>query len=125
MKEDRIIVAGTGHRPDKLGGYNKETYFKVKGVADLWLCENLHRVSHVISGMALGWDIALAHAAQEYEIPVIAAIPFKGQELAWPTKSQEFYHWILSKCSDVRIISEEQTTWAYGTGRSSEVLGIA
>ncbi len=53
------------------------------------------RASKVIVGMALGTDIIAARAALSMDIPVIAAIPFKGQELKWKKKSQILYHKIL------------------------------
>ena len=42
----------------------------------------------VISGMALGWDTALAVAARQEGIPYVAALPFPGQARRWPEASQ-------------------------------------
>ena len=47
----------------------------------------------------------MANIAINLNIPLIAAIPFKGQELAWPTKSQTQYHKLLSKASEVVTVS--------------------
>ena len=56
--------------------------------------------SEVISGMALGWDMALAQAAINLGIPFIAAVPFIGQENMWIKKTQEYYKELLSKHAD-------------------------
>lgn len=100
-----MIIAGTGHRPNKLGGYSLNIRLKLKYLAK----DNLmrYKASKVISGMALGWDTALAEAALELNLPLIAAIPFKGQELRWPKESQDLYNDILSKAREVKYISEE------------------
>lgn len=106
-----MIVAGTGHRPDKLGGYSDEAYNKLKKIANIALWNiglNLSKDAEykVISGMALGWDQALCEAAIELNIPVIAAVPFKGQEDAWFKASKDKYQDLLSKCSEIVIVSD-------------------
>jgi len=55
-----------------------------------------YRPRQVISGMALGTDTIFALTALEKEIPVLAAIPFKGQEKSWPEHVQERYWKILN-----------------------------
>lgn len=92
-------VAGTGHRPDKLGGYGKDVRIKLKRVATKSL--ELLQPTEVMSGMALGWDTALAEAALELGIPLTAAVPFKGQEGRWPQESKDRYFYLLSQASSV------------------------
>lgn len=99
-----MIVAGSGHRPEKVGGYSKEAQEVLVKIARDWLVR--HNVSRVITGMALGWDQALAQAAQRLAIPFVAAIPFKGQESAWPKESQALYHRILEDAYDIVYVSE-------------------
>lgn len=94
-----MIIAGTGHRPNKLGGYSPEATRKLYNIAHTWLTDN--KPSHVISGMALGWDMALANAAISCAIPFTAAIPFEGQESMWPKASQDFYNHLLSKANTI------------------------
>lgn len=100
-----MIVAGTGHRPNKLGGYGLDAKLKLVGLANDWLEAN--KPTKVISGMALGWDVALAVAALQLGIPLVAAIPFKGQELAWPSSSQKDYNDVLREASEIVYVSEE------------------
>jgi uncharacterized phage-like protein YoqJ len=99
MREIDMIIAGTGHRPNKLGGYSP---LAVKKVTDLALsCLQEYAPSLVISGMALGWDSALAYAALELQIPLTCAIPFIGQEKMWPASSQKWYHETLARATTV------------------------
>ena len=97
-----MIIAGTGHRPDKLGGYTPEAWLRLRTFAVSQL--KIINPTHVISGMALGWDQALANAAIILEIPWTAAIPFIGQESAWPQKSQDFYHTLLKRATTQEIV---------------------
>lgn len=99
-----MVIAGTGHRPDKLGGYTNQVHLNLVEVAETALKQI--SVTSVISGMAMGWDMALAQAAINLGIPLIAAVPFKGQEQAWFEKTQKYYKYLLSKASEVVIVSE-------------------
>lgn len=105
-----VTVAGTGHRPDKTGGYGPRAYDRLQGVIIPWLEEN--KPECVISGMALGWDQALADCAIWMQIPLIAAIPFKGQERKWPLESQQNYQRILNQATTIKIVCEgEYVSW--------------
>lgn len=64
------------------------------------------RPVEVISGMAIGWDQAVTQAALELEIPVIAAIPFTGQELRWPSESQIKYRHLVDRARERHVISD-------------------
>lgn len=90
-----MVVAGTGHRPNKLGGYSKEAFKKLVDIAEKALRQV--KVTEVISGMALGWDMALAQASINLNIPFIAAVPFKGQEIKWNKEIQIYYQELLEK----------------------------
>jgi uncharacterized phage-like protein YoqJ len=100
-----MIVAFTGHRPDKLGGYKlpNPTYIKVCRDIDLLLKEL--NPEKVISGMALGVDQWAANIAYKLGIPFVAAIPFEGQELAWPEASQKTYRVLRKLASEEIIVS--------------------
>ena len=99
-----MVVAGTGHRPNKLGGYSLEAFIKLESIAQRWLLEN--KPTKVISGMALGWDQALASAAIKCNIPFIAAIPFIGQESKWNYNSKRFYNELLDYADDIIYCSD-------------------
>ena len=106
-----MIIAGTGHRPNKLGGYSDVAFDALCEIIHDWLDEN-PRVEKIISGMALGWDMALADTAVVRGIPLVAAVPFVGQERMWPDKSKRIYQELLSGASEVVVVSEgEYAPW--------------
>lgn len=97
-----IILAATGHRPDKLGGYdNQLAQTALVRVAMDELREI--RPAWVLSGMALGWDQAIAQAAIELQIPLAAVIPCAGQESRWPGVAQDYYQ-RLRQCASWEIV---------------------
>lgn len=99
-----MILAATGHRPDKLGGFTPAVRMQLLKVAMAHL--ELRRPAAVISGMALGWDQAWAMAAATLNIPFIAAVPFAGQEAVWPAGSQDTYRVLLGLASEVVTVSQ-------------------
>lgn len=99
------VVAAAGHRPDKLqGGHSLVTRRALGAVA----VQHLHynRPTRVISGMAQGWDQAVAGACVTLGIPFIAAVPFEGQEQVWPAEAQERYFRLLGHAEEVVYVSE-------------------
>ena len=99
-----MIICGTGHRPNKLGGYSDEAFAVLAKAARGWLKEN--KPTLVISGMALGWDQALAVAAIRLKIPVHAYVPCKNHPSRWPQSSQVLYAKILSRCEKVVMVTD-------------------
>jgi uncharacterized phage-like protein YoqJ len=101
-----MIIAFTGHRPDKLGGYKlpNPTYIKVCREIDSLLREL--RPDNIITGMALGIDQWAASVAHKLGIPFVAAIPFEGQEKAWPLKSQRTYRLLRRLAVEEVIVCE-------------------
>lgn len=99
-----MIISATGHRPSKLGGYSPDIDNLLLKTAVKSL-EGL--ATNVISGMALGWDMAIAEAAIVLDIPFVAAVPFRGQESRWPKNTQERYFSLLSLAKDVVYVCED------------------
>lgn len=93
-----VIVAGTGHRKT--------------GLSDAALTEcaarHLKEIAPeiVISGMALGWDMAIAEAADSLGLPFIAAVPFLGQDRAWSDDQRRRYAALLLRAEEVFVIGE-------------------
>ena len=96
-----LVIAGTGHRPDKLGGYTEATDMRLRTLA----CKVLLACGpvRVISGMALGWDMALAEACVMGKIPFDAYIPFNGQESRWQRREQDRYHELIRQARRVNV----------------------
>lgn len=98
-----MILGVTGHRPEKLGGYTAHAKNKVHMFARYVLTS--YCPSKVITGMALGWDMAIAQAAVDLGIPFVAAVPFKGQESQWPFESKHLYYKLIGRAAWVEYVS--------------------
>jgi uncharacterized phage-like protein YoqJ len=92
-----LILAITGHRPNKLGGYILPN--PVSNEVMLKLADSLQtiRPTLVLTGMALGVDQWVAQLCAEMNIPFDAVIAFQGYEEKWPKNSQRTYYHLLSK----------------------------
>lgn len=97
--DEKLILGVTGHRPDKLGGYDDNVFRDLVELARAHIANiGPHKVA---TGMALGWDQAVAQACVELGVPFVAAIPFRGQQSNWPYASQETYHRLLKKAERI------------------------
>lgn len=100
-----MIVAFTGHRPDKLGGWDPlhPVVERVRKALRDELARNWP--THAISGMALGFDTWAAETCVELGIPFVAALPCDGMEQAWPLPSQERFRALLHKAKEIHVVS--------------------
>lgn len=101
-----MIIAFTGHRPDKLGGYNTPNPIYNYITKELKKTLNELKPDKAISGMALGWDQWAAQICIDLSIPFIAAVPFVGQEKIWPQSSKDVYNRLLKQAIETAIVSE-------------------
>lgn len=101
-------IAFTGHRPDKLGGYDLCSALACDVRKDLreLITDAIQKDSgtQFISGMALGVDMIAAEEVIRAGGYLIAAVPFEGQERKWPQKAQEHYRRVLAKANEVVYI---------------------
>lgn len=99
-------IAGTGHRPSP-GRFDStpETFEVLVSLAYNWLLDEQPDV--IVCGMALGFDQALAKAAIELRIPVVAFLPFIGQADRWTKRQAETYDHLLSQCAEKKLISRD------------------
>jgi len=97
-----LIMAVTGHRPPKLGGYNAQTTGRCVALATKML--GWYRPDYILTGMALGWDQAIAEACVKIGVPWTACVPFPGQESKWPTPAQWHYNSLLAKATEVTYV---------------------
>lgn len=107
-----MIVAVTGHRPEKLGGHRtpNDTYRRVMEGMDKALLEL--RPEYVITGMAQGVDQWMAELCYWNGIPFLAAIPFAGFESHWPMPAQMHFRQLLAKASRTHIVCPgEYSAW--------------
>lgn len=113
-----LIICVSGHRPPVL--FEKQPYLKSnRDKLETFATQELRKfnlqrkVTKVISGMALGWDQALAIAALKLKIPLLAAVPFQGMESKWPAESQQYYYDILDHAQEVYHVCNEYSNQAY------------
>jgi uncharacterized phage-like protein YoqJ len=124
-----MVIGITGHRPDKLGGYDdaKNRYFVIKEALFNLFVE--YKPDLVVVGMALGVDQWAAEAAIMLEKPVMALIPCAGQERIWPTSSQVRYRTllkeILSKGGKVIQLSNEPYRPDLMLKRNGEIVKLS
>lgn len=101
-----MIVAFTGHRPNKIGGYKIPNPIYDHIASEIKKALKEINPERAISGMALGVDQWAAEICVELGIPFIVAIPFVGQESIWPQDSQDKYRRLLDKAEETKIICE-------------------
>lgn len=105
-----MIIAATGHRPNKLGGYSQPVLDKLISGAIRYLEEQKPEMA--ITGMAQGWDTAWAIAALGLKIPLLCALPFEGQFSKWPIESQLLWSEIVGKANNVVFVYKgEYAPW--------------
>lgn len=93
------VCTFTGHRPNKLGGYNYDSYknIKIKNIIqkEVEALINKKDINTFIVGGALGFDQmafqVLFSLKNKYEIIIKVAIPFEQQDSNWPQSSKNFY----------------------------------
>lgn len=100
------VVAVTGHRPNKLLGYGNDATNALNKFAISVLEPHVANIKHVRTGMAQGWDQAVAFACAALNIPFYAYIPFAGQESKWPQAAKEYFNLLLSRATGVIVVSE-------------------
>lgn len=109
-----MIVAFTGHRPDKLDGYDRmyrgpvSRELKVKVRA--WL--QAARPEYAYIGMARGFDTIAALACVECDVPYIACVPFPAQASRWPEADRDMYQTLLDGAYQVRVTGDNPRTQA-------------
>lgn len=107
-------IAITGHRPNKLGNdYDLKSVLimQIKKIILEFIHQDRFDNEQIefIIGMALGIDTLFARIAIEYNIPFIAAVPFRGQESVWPNKSKVEYYNILKKAHSIYLCDEQRS----------------
>jgi len=109
-----VTISFTGHRPNKLGGYNMKnpTMLLLKEKLLLLLEELIvnQNMSRFISGGALGFDQAsfwCVHILKKKypHIQNIVAIPFEYQDKVWTPEQKEWYKKMLAVADEIIDVS--------------------
>ena len=98
-------LAVTGHRPDKIGGFDPMNEVRVALRKEMRTKLIELAPEKVVSGMAIGIDQDFVSVCLDLRIPFIAAVPFQGQESEWPLASQRLYFALLDKAEHVEYVS--------------------
>lgn len=98
-----LIISATGHRPQALqtswSMYESFTLPRLTDLATAYFQRTKPDI--VISGMALGWDTAVALSALTLGIELHCYVPFNGHHARWSSKQQEQYHSIIQQTDKV------------------------
>ena len=102
------VIAGTGHRPDKLfrRGY-RSMDAELPGLIKLMeIVIRKHGATHVISGGAQGLDTALAQAALNLGVKLTLALPYRKFGDNWPLRAQMYRDRIIEQATEVVYVDE-------------------
>jgi uncharacterized phage-like protein YoqJ len=114
-------VCFTGHRPDKLYGYdpfsegNTNMLYKLRAIIEKFITDK--GITTFITGMALGIDmwagrIVLALREKYPHIKLICAIPCAKQWSKWNDDSRKEWDEITNNADEIIFVSEElYTPW--------------
>jgi uncharacterized phage-like protein YoqJ len=114
-----MVISFTGHRPDKLGGYDWNTSLNQQIMCDITEeVDNIidsHRLTndfHVICGGALGTDQMAFHVCNKLKIyydnlTTEIAVPYKNQPNVWKDSSDiERYNLQLSQADNITYVDK-------------------
>ncbi|WP_297131774.1 SLOG family protein [Terrisporobacter sp.] len=109
-------IAFTGHRPDKLYGYDLENNnYKILKTSLYSLLKN--EIEHFdadtfITGGALGFDTLVFEVVEElreyHEVYQLLAIPFRNQPNKWPKKNIDKYNQMKTKATNIYVDEQKE-----------------
>jgi hypothetical protein len=103
-------IAVTGHQPHLLGGFGAEAAGLLEGFAvrALEARAAAHgRPAVVVSGMAPGWDLAMAKAALRLGVPLRAVLAHPKQGNNWPEDARAELAGLLAAAERVDVMGAE------------------
>lgn len=98
-------ISVTGHRtlPDKPSALRTvQAAMDAAAEQALWGVEGTDSI--VYTGMALGWDIAIARACDKLSIPFVAVIPCPNQAVPWARDQQMTYARFIQRAKFVHSV---------------------
>ncbi len=66
-----------------------------------------YRATHLLTSLNPGWEQALAKAAVELDLPIIVAVPYRGQGEGWSREARRTYEDLLSRAREVYNLKGE------------------
>lgn len=94
----------TGHRPDKLGGYDA---FDAHAMVKTLMREaiELFAPAELVQGGALGVDQWAAETAIAAKIRLVSLVPFDTHGENWPAASRAHYQALLAQSAEVVVVT--------------------
>lgn len=107
-----MIVCGSGHRK-VFGDYPDDDVFR----ALIQFCRvplEALQPERVLSGMALGWDLAIARAALLEGIPLTVCLPHEDQCGRWPKHMRRVWREIVEEADQSVLVWKEPGYESWG-----------
>lgn len=121
------IIGVTGHRPEKLYGYDltEPRWIKLKGLFKNILLKE--KATAGVTGMALGTDQVFAMSVLELkeqgcDIKLVTMLPFKEYSCKWPMESQILFKNILDKADKINYVYSSLPNVGNSLQKRNEVL---
>lgn len=121
------IIGVTGHRPEKLYGYDltEPRWIKLKELFKKVLLKE--KATAGVTGMALGTDQVFAMSVLELKeqgcnIKLIAMLPFKGYSCKWPQEAQALFNNMLGKADKINYTGTSLQNVGYSLQKRNEAL---
>ncbi|MCI9080043.1 MAG: DUF1273 domain-containing protein [Lachnospiraceae bacterium] len=121
------IIGVTGHRPEKLYGYDltEPRWIKLKELFKKVLLKE--KATAGVTGMALGTDQVFAMSVMElkeqgYDIKLVTMLPFKKYSCKWPMEAQILFKNILDKADRINYVSSELQGVGHSLQKRNEAL---
>jgi uncharacterized phage-like protein YoqJ len=113
-------IGFSGHRPQKLGGWDPDDLWNKKIISVLdGLIKALKYIYgddlRLIAGGALGVDQWVMELAVANSVKLTAAIPFRSYHSKWPMPRQKHYLDLLKNVDKTYYVCAEDKDLAYGT----------
>lgn len=106
-----LILAGTGHRPNRLDGYNDTTRNKLLELTHEVVNRLLPKYGYC--GGALGWDQAWGLALLGSCIPYCMALPCPSMGSKWFQRDRDILDQLIANADRVHYLSDHYHKGAY------------
>jgi hypothetical protein len=99
-----MIVTGIANPPNLLNERTNLPSAELVFLANQGLKE--YEATHLLTSLSPGWELALAEAANELDIPYTVAIPYPGRDQEWKGELRIRYYGLLARAHEVYQVSD-------------------
>lgn len=105
------VITVAGHSPARLGGdavFPRLVEFAEKTLGQM-------APSKVITGLDLGWGVAVAQACIDLNIPFVAALPYDGSTSHWCSIDRRYGDMLLERAHETVVVTPgDREEWKIG-----------